>query len=105
MVYRLYGVEASAFGIAWGLLTRQGAYRQAAARNLGGWNITHMDGRFTRMPASFVIGPDQRVALAYYGRDSGDFLPFSELDTFMRARARRRPQPPTPWRTVPPVTG
>lgn len=94
-VYRMYGVETSAFGIAWGLLTRQDMYRQAGAQHLGGWRVKDMDGRFTRMPASFVVGPDQRIALAYYGRDSGDFLPFNDLDAFIAARVAAPSVPPS----------
>lgn len=104
-IYRAYGVETSAFGIAWGLLTRQGMYRQAAAQHLGGWKLKDMDGTFTRMPASFVIGPDQRIALAHYGRDSGDFLPFTDLDAFMHAHETPPTMPPSQspsWYTVPP---
>jgi peroxiredoxin len=103
-IYRLYGVETSAFGIARGLLTRQGAYRQAAAQHLGGWKLKDMDGTFTRLPASFVIGPDQRIALAYYGHDSGDFLPFTDLDVFLSGVSARQ-SPSSAWHMVPSDAG
>jgi thioredoxin-dependent peroxiredoxin len=97
-IYNLYGLETSARGVAHALLWRQDAYREAASRQLGGWNLLHMtEGHFTRMPASFVIGPDQRIHLAYYGRDAGDFLPFADLDRFLDSRPSPH-QPMASWR-------
>lgn len=90
-VYAEYGLETSPFGVVRALLGRQAAYLEASRLNIGGWNILRMDGVFTRLPADFIIGPDQRVALAYYGRDSGDFLLFDRLDAFLSARPRRAP--------------
>jgi peroxiredoxin len=92
-VYAEYGLETSPFGVVRALLGRQAAYIEAARRNIGGWNILRMDGAFTRLPADFIIGPDQRIALAYYGRDSGDFLLFDDLDAFLRARPQWPPAP------------
>jgi peroxiredoxin len=86
-VYRQYGLESGPLAVPRALLGRWAAYREAARLNLGGWNPEHMDGTFTRLPADFIIGPDQRIQLAYYGRDSGDFLLFEDLDRLVRAHS------------------
>jgi hypothetical protein len=39
-----------------------------------------MDGRFGRLPGDFLVGPDGRIGLVYYGRDAGDFLLFRDLE-------------------------
>lgn len=82
-VYGRYGLGSSLFGGLWALLTRQAAFSDAAARGVGVGlveNVTRMDGRMGRLPGDFLIGPDGRVRLAYYGRDAGDFLLFSDLE-------------------------
>lgn len=40
------------------------------------------------MPAQFLITPEGRIARAYYGRDLGDFLPTSEIATFVQQWGR-----------------
>jgi len=85
-VYSLYGLESSLLGVARARLTRGSAYREAAAKGIGArlaQNLLQMDGYFARMPAEFLLGPDLRIRTAYYGHDSGDFLLFSEIDTFL----------------------
>lgn len=93
-IYAQYGLETSPFGVVRALLGRQAAYLEAARLNIGGWNLRRMDGSFTRLPADFIIAPDQRIGLAFYGRDSGDFLLFDELDAYLRAQPDR---PPVGW--------
>jgi peroxiredoxin len=81
--YKLYGLETSFWGAVKARLMRGSVYREAAQKHIGGnpyYNMVHMDGKFGRMPADFVIGPDMRIRLAYYGRDAGDFAMFSQLE-------------------------
>ncbi len=81
--YTLYGLETSFWGTVKARLTRGVVYREAARKRIGGnpfYNVVHMDGKFGRMPADFVIGPDMRIRFAHYGRDAGDFALFSQLD-------------------------
>ncbi|MGH2505705.1 MAG: peroxiredoxin-like family protein [Ktedonobacterales bacterium] len=81
--YSRYGLESSALGAVWARLTRLGMYSEAARLGLGGSvieNVTRMDGRFGRLPGDFLMGPDGRIRLAYYGRDAGDFLLFRDLE-------------------------
>jgi len=82
-LYHTYGVGSSLFGVMKGMLTRRQSYREASRLNLGGWNMRRMDGDIGRMPADFLIGPDGRIRLAYYGQDTGDFLKPEELATFL----------------------
>ncbi|HZC04443.1 MAG TPA: redoxin domain-containing protein [Ktedonobacterales bacterium] len=85
IVYDTYGLGASFPGGLWALLTRRGVYREASRLRLGAgqnlWeNLWRMDGNLSRLPGDFLIGPDGRVQLAYYGRDAGDFLTFRALE-------------------------
>jgi thioredoxin-dependent peroxiredoxin len=88
-VYARYGLESSLFGALWARLTRNAVYREAAHKHLGA--RTPLDavlaGRsLGRLPGDFLLGPDLRIVHAYYGRDSGDFLLFSEIDAFASDR-------------------
>ncbi len=101
-VYSLYGLESSPLGVVRALLGRQPAYREASQLQLGGRRLRDMDGTLTRLPADFVIGPEQRIELAYYGKDSGDFLLFDDIDRFLLSRVPSSPQRPA-HRTEPPM--
>jgi peroxiredoxin len=82
-VYNSYGLGSSLLGVAWAFLMRRDMYREAARLQIGGSlvkNIAHMDGRFGRLPGDFLVRPDGRIHLAYYGRDPGDFMLFSDLE-------------------------
>jgi peroxiredoxin Q/BCP len=84
--YGLYGLETSWFGAAYARLFRGAVYREASRRHLGTVFLDYLlrrEGHFARLPAEFVIGPDSRVRAAYYGRDAGDFMLFSELDRYL----------------------
>lgn len=87
-IYGLYGVERSWLGTLRARLTRGAMYREAAKRDLGGNTFKQVFGAgraVNRMPADFLIGPDQRVRTAYYGRDAGDFLAFGQIHRFIGA--------------------
>ena len=98
-VYARYGLSTSWIGLARGAM-RRSVYREARRRNLGIWRMLQgffaLDGRKARLPADFVLGPEQTIRIAYYGQDTGDFLPFSTLDNYLArlapiAPARQRP--------------
>jgi len=74
-LYRLYGVESSWGGFLKGSL-RMGALATATAR---GFFPGPMDGDKARIPADFLIGPDQIIQTAYYGKDIGDHLPLPAI--------------------------
>lgn len=94
-LYSAYGVGTSVFGVVKGMLTRPGEYVEAAQLHLGGWNVRRFDGQFGRMPADFLIGPDGRILLAYYGRDHGDFLNLQEMNLILQARQDVSPSLPS----------
>jgi len=89
-VYTRYGLRTSWLGTARGTL-RRSVYREARRLQIGDWRLLPgffaMDGRKFRMPADFLLGPDQTIRVAYYGRDSGDFLLFSELEYYLTSPA------------------
>jgi len=85
-VYDLYGLESSFWSAFYARLTRWSQYREAARRGVGGnpfQNIYQMDGRFGRLPADILLDPGLIVRRAYYARDPGDFMLFSELDALV----------------------
>jgi peroxiredoxin len=85
-VYNLYGLESALTGALVARLTRWSVYRDAKRLHIGGhpwFNPLTMDGHVGRLPADFLLGPDMRIRTAYYGRDAGDFLLFSEIDAFV----------------------
>jgi thioredoxin-dependent peroxiredoxin len=88
-VYDLYGLDSSFLGAVYARLFRPGDYRAAAQHHIGGnvvENLLHMDGKFGRLPAEFLVDSDLRIRRAHYGRDAGDFLLFSEIDAFAASR-------------------
>jgi peroxiredoxin len=103
-VYAKYGLESSMLGTARGTMTRRSVYQEARQRGLGIWQLLRgflaMDGNHFRMPADFLIGPDMTIQKVHYGRDSGDFLGFAELDAFAASLYRNsrlgRTLPPLP---------
>ena len=70
-LYKLYKLETSWTGFVRGFLLRGAAFEEAQSRGLAKWNI---NGTAQRMPADFLLNPDQTIATAYYGKDMGDFL-------------------------------
>lgn len=88
IVYAAYGLESSLFGALRARILRNAVYREAAKLRLGA--PTPIDaflaGRsLGRLPGDFLIGRDLRIRQAYYGRDAGDFMLFSEIDDYAMA--------------------
>jgi hypothetical protein len=94
-VYARYGLESSPLGALRGRLTRNAVYREAAHKHLGARSPVDaiLAGlSLGRLPGDFLLDADLRIVQAYYGRDAGDFLLFSELDAFVRGhRLASRP--------------
>jgi peroxiredoxin len=84
--YGRYGLTTSWIGTARGTM-RRSVYREARRLHLGMWQLIRgflaMDGHKFRLPADFILAPDQTIRVAHYGQDSGDFLPFSDLDAYL----------------------
>lgn len=79
-LYQLYGIEHSSFGLVRGLVRRIPDYVRAYRLRTGG-RIS--DGDLRLLPADFLIGPDLRVRLAHYGKDTGDHLPFATIEQML----------------------
>ena len=79
-LYKLYKLETSWTGFVRGFLLRGAAFEEAQSRGLAKWNI---NGTAQRMPADFLLNPDQTIATAYYGKDMGDFLHLTQIDDFL----------------------
>jgi thioredoxin-dependent peroxiredoxin len=102
-VYAMYGLEKDPLAVPRSLVGRRPSLREASQLKLGSWRLRDLDGAFGRLPADFVIGPDQRIEVAYYGKDSGDFLLFDDIDRFLRSHTHTQPQlQPQPWFASPP---
>lgn len=71
--YRLYGVETSWLGFfrAWTFGIADVGRAVLGNRFLPGT----VENEINRIPADFLIGPDGRLVIAYYGKDIGDHVP------------------------------
>ena len=53
-----------------------------------GYSLTKEEGQnFFRMPADFLIGPDQQIEVAFYSQDVGEHITFEEIEHFLRQLA------------------
>jgi len=99
--YDLYGVGTSWRGTLRGALRRRAVYREARRAGVGDWRLLRgflrLDGRKSRLPAEFLLGPDLTLRVAHYGRDSGDFLPLAALDRLLASPMVQAPRPIMPW--------
>jgi peroxiredoxin len=79
-LYDLYGVETSQEKVLASLDHARNTGLIRAAEAIG-YPLTPEEGsNFFRVPAEFLIGPDQRVELAFYAEVVGDHLAFADLD-------------------------
>lgn len=86
-LYDLYGVETSEEKVmapvdeAW----RSGMIRDAEAI---GYPLMREEGsNFFRLPADFLIGPDQRIQVALYSSVVGEHISFGTIDSALRQAA------------------
>jgi len=79
-LYRLYGLEVSWSGMAKAFVRRFPAMIKAFAK---GYLPGTVEGEIHRLPADFIIDPQGRVAVAYYGSDIGDHLPIDRIDEWL----------------------
>jgi len=75
--YRMYNVKNSRFGLFWGGRMHQDEIREAAQLGFGQPTVIGND---YRMPADFIITPQQTVQVAHYGRHSADTLPLADIE-------------------------
>lgn len=79
VLYELYGVERSMTGLLIGMLRIPTLLRALFDPE---YRLAVPDGSVSRIPADFLIGPDQIIVDAYYGKDIGDHIPFKRIDAF-----------------------
>lgn len=74
-LYQVYDIESS----LWGKLKTMGNLPKVWKMMFGGFfNLNSMSDPNT-LPADFLIGEDQRLEMAYYGKDFGDHIPLQLL--------------------------
>ncbi len=80
-LYDLYGVETSQAKVLapvdeeW----RNGMIQEAESI---GYKLTHEEGsNFFRVPADFLIGPDQRIQVAFYADVVGEHIAWDQIET------------------------
>jgi peroxiredoxin Q/BCP len=87
-LYDLYGVEVSeektqASVARVGTAQVQQMLQEAASI---GYELVHEEGsNFQRIPADILIGPDQRIQVAFYADLIGNHLSFTEIEDALRA--------------------
>ena len=75
--YRMYGVKNSRFGLFWGGRMHKAQIQEALSLGFGQPTVVGND---YRMPADFIINPQQRIQVAHYGFHSADTLPFEVIE-------------------------
>ena len=82
-LYDIYEVETSEskLNASLSMAETQAAIAAAAAQ---GFTLTKEEGsNFHRMPADFLIGPDQTIRVARYANFVTDHLPFETIDEYL----------------------
>lgn len=80
LVYKLYGIESSVFGLLKAMTIKLSKFIQAIR---SGYLPGKMETDLFLLPADFLIGPDQKIHKAYYGNDIGDHLPITEIESWL----------------------
>jgi thioredoxin-dependent peroxiredoxin len=78
-IYQLYQVENSWLG-TFKVMQDPGLVAKALK---GGFNPMKSDGEMNQLPADFFINPDLTIHEAYYGKNIGDHIGFSEIARFL----------------------
>ena len=83
-LYRAYGVEKS----LWGMM--KGGMRMGDIVSIMKLGLlkTVPEGDMRILPADFLIAPDQRIKIAYYGADIGDHLPIATIEQSLATHER-----------------
>jgi peroxiredoxin len=78
--FKLYEIEHSLPGMLKSMIVRLPALLDAMI--LKGYIPWRIKGSITRMPADFLIDENGVIQTAYYGKDAGDHLAFSQIKAF-----------------------
>ena len=86
-IYDLYQPQSSLPSALITRIRRRQVYEEARYAGVGAKsfveNIRAFDGDLGLLPAEFLVTPTLQIARAHYSKDTGDFLPFSEIDSFV----------------------
>jgi peroxiredoxin len=83
ILYNTYAVENS----WWSFLKSGIRIPDMVSAGAKGFLPGRIEGKVNMVPADFLIGPDQVVAKAYYGKDIGDHLPIDEIAQWLSGNA------------------
>ncbi len=86
-IYRQYGVESSWAGFFIAGVTKLPHLIKAS---LKGFLPGKMEGKTALVPADFLIGPDLKIEVAYYGHDIGDHLSMEAIDAWLHTALRSK---------------
>jgi peroxiredoxin Q/BCP len=89
-LYDLYGLESSEEKVLAPVEGAEKEHRESLVREASalGYALQPEEGsNFFRLPADFLIGPDQRLAAALYVDIVGHHISFDEIDQFLKALA------------------
>lgn len=78
-LYALYGARKSWLGLMLGMFRIPTLMRALFTPT---YHMAAPDGSLSRIPADFLIRPDQLITEAYYGNDIGDHIPFRHINRF-----------------------
>lgn len=79
LLYARFGLEKSMLGLLLGMFRLPTLMRAMFDKK---YRMAKPDASLSRIPADFLIGADQVIECAYYGRDIGDHLPFHLIEKF-----------------------
>jgi thioredoxin-dependent peroxiredoxin len=86
-LYDLYGLESSEEKV---MAPVEGEWREELIREAStmGYPLQREEGsNFFRLPADFLIGPDQNIVTAFYTDVVGQHITFDEIDAFLKELA------------------
>src|SRR5689334_1709485 len=82
-LYELYGVESSEEKVMAPVDMDWRNQLIQEAKDIGFDLIKEEGSNFFRMPADFLIAPDQRLSATFYSEAVGKHLPFEEIEKFL----------------------
>ncbi|MDD2951291.1 MAG: redoxin domain-containing protein [Sulfuricurvum sp.] len=81
-LYRLYRVETSWIGLLKAFLFRP--HKILTSVFLRGFFPGSIENEIQRLPADFLINPQGKIEIAYYGKDIGDHIAYETIENVLR---------------------
>jgi thioredoxin-dependent peroxiredoxin len=89
VLYEMYGVQNSMMGLWLGMFRMPTLLRALFDPD---YRMAVPNADMTRIPADFLLGPNQEIVDVYYGKDIGDHMPFKRIDAFVAQRPSHHSQ-------------